>query len=203
MKKEEIEKLSIALEEAKDTFDIIIGKMKANGINYPYESVQYVVDGNYGRTKMDIYGLSDMKYVHDTIREENKSGLRKLKARTVINHVAWFTLVYGGGFVGRILFSNVDGIELTKEQEMLYLSHVVGASAAALGISLVGYGLLHNAQTKNPDILDVPGELSIIKQDFKDNSAQIVKDIKMIQSINSELWNILEQTRSSRLSRGL
>ena len=203
MKKEEIEKLSIALEEAKDTFDIIIGKMKANGINYPYESVQYVVDGNYGRTKMDIYGLSDMKYVHDTIREENKSGLRKLKARTVINHVAWFTLVYGGGFVGRILFSNIDGIELTKEQEMLYLSHVVGASAASIGILLVGYGLLRSAQTKNPDILDVPGELSIIKQDFKDNSAQIVKDIKMIQSINSELWNILEQTRSSRLSRGL
>ena len=203
MKKEEIEKLSIALEEAKDTFDIIIGKMKANGINYPYESVQYVVDGSYGRSKMDIYGLSDMKYVHDTIREENKSGLRKLKARTVINHVAWFTLVYGGGFVGRILFSNIDGIELTKEQEMLYLSHVVGASAASIGISLVGYGLLRNAQTKNPDILDVPGELSIIKQDFKDSSSQIVKDIKMIQSINSELWNILEQTRTSRLSRGL
>ncbi len=203
MKKEEIEKLSIALEEAKDTFDIIIGKMKANGINYPYESVQYVVDGNYGRTKMDIYGLSDMKYVHDTIREENKGGLRKLKARTVINRVAWFTLVYGGGFVGRILFSNIDGIELTKEQEMLYLSHVVGASAASIGISLVGYGLLRSAQTKNPDILDVPGELSIIKQDFKDNSAQIVKDIKMINYIHRELWNILEQTRSSRLSRGL
>ena len=203
MKKEEIEKLSIALEEAKDTFDIIIGKMKANGINYPYESVQYVVDGNYGRTKMDINGLSDMKYVHYTIREENKSGLRKLKARTVINHVAWLAMVYGGGFVGRILFSNVDGMELTKEREMLYLSHVVGASAASIGISLVGYGLLRSAQAKNPDILDVPGELSIIKQDFKDNSAQIVKDIKMIQSINSELWNILEQTRSSRLSRGL
>ena len=62
---------------------------------------------------------------------------------------------------------------------------------------------MRSAQAKNPDILDVPGELSIIKQDFKDNSAQIVKDIKMIQSINSELWNILEQTRSSRLSRGL
>ncbi len=203
MKIEEIEKLSVALEEAKDTFDIIIGKMKANGINYPYESVQYVVDGNYGRSKMDIYGLSDMKYVHDTIREENKSGLRKLKVRTAVNNIAWLAVVYASSFVSRLLFSNIDGIELTKEQEMLCFSHVVGGSAAALGISLVGYGLLHNAQTKNPDILEVPGTLNAIKQYYEDRSAQIVKDIKVIQSTNNQLWNVLKQSKSSRLSRGL
>ena len=201
---EAIKDLAIALKEAKDTFDIIIGKMKANGINYPYESIEYVVNTNSAQIEQDIYGLADMKVKHDTLREENTSGLRKLKVKGVIGEVGWLALIYAGANIG-CMFNPIifQGVELPPEVERVYAIRSMAACGASIAMTFIGLGVLRNAQKKNPNIQDVPNELYGIKDDFKKSRAQIIKDIKMIQSTNNQLWGILEQAKAERVSRFL
>ena len=198
MNLEEIQDLLLRLEEVKDSFDLIIGKMKERGINYPYESVQYVVDSNYGRTVQDIYGLVDLKYKHDTTKEYNKSGLKKLTAREWTNETSKLILVATVAYIGHY-WNNT----LTKEDNLRLIIATAAGCAASVGVSLIGLGVLNNAKKKNPNISQLPSELYGMQKDFKASRKQIVKDIKDIQTINKNLTAVLKQNRPMSFARGL
>lgn len=173
------------LDDAHETFKIIIKEMKDNNINYDYQNLEleeielYNAVSNLMR-RMDNYvcDLDSMKSKIDQLHEEELILFIKYAALYAVSFL--FLKAF------HIIFDTKDLSDIAK--------YGVGMFLGSTYVGLLSKDL-YDCRSDRKETRELLNKIKTMKEEYKDCHDQVVFKINRIFKINSDKWQIIDDLK--------
>jgi len=185
MNEETNEFLKENLIEAHFYFKYLINEMKNNNIPFEYEIIESMEQNSFNEINNRINKMAYFVLVSENLKEDNK----ELFHRQYSLYLKYISLYIVSMVLIRLYYEIFD---MSKLNEML--KYMVGMFLGSTYIGLLNKDLYDN-QNDTKEKRDTINRLKTMREEYKKNHDEVVHEIDNIFSINSSLWNILDDKK--------
>ena len=185
MNEETNEFLKENLIEAHFYFKYLINEMKNNNIPFEYEIIESMEQNSFNEINNRINKMAYFVLVSENLKEDNK----ELFHRQYSLYLKYISLYIVSMVFIRLYYEIFD---MSKLNEML--KYMVGMFLGSTYIGLLNKDLYDN-QNDTKEKRDTINRLKTMREEYKKNHDEVVHEIDNIFSINSSLWNILDDKK--------
>lgn len=188
MDQETIERLKTDLEEAKGSYDMLIIQMQEEGIEYPYDKLNALVEDSFNTISESLDQMSKDVSRYELLRERNRDYLTRLR------------VLKGISFGLQLFFWHLI-IQAGRRANETYLKVVaaLGAVLSCIGTQLVSDDIRIKLVDPFKDKQDYDNYMEL-KDKLKKAKKVNANDIDTIYSINRNLFEELEKAGALSLN---